>query len=231
MMTGVAFTVGALTNVYFYRTRGVIALAAATDGNVDTIIPAFINASMPDLFVVIFMLALLAAAMSTLSSLFHVMGTSLGFDIVRRTGSGGASMRLIQAATVVMIVVSVILAFIMPGSIIARATAMFMGLCASAFLPAYAHAMYSSRPSLRAAKISLVAGAAAWFVWTAFVHAKESAALGLSNLLFGVPAVLSAPWQDVDPLVVALPLSTAALLVGWALDRRPAPLEESAEAA
>jgi len=219
MMTGVAFTVGALTNVYFYRTGGEIALQAATGGNIDTIIPNFINASMPDLFIVIFMLTLLAAAMSTLSSLLHAMGTSLGFDVMRRAGSQGASMKRIQAATIFMIVVSVVLAFVMPGSIIARATAMFMGLCASAFLPAYAHAVYSSRPSLLAAKISLVTGAAAWFVWTAFVHVKESAALGLSNLFFGVPAVLSAPWQDVDPLVIALPLSMAALLVGCALDR------------
>jgi SSS family solute:Na+ symporter len=231
MMTGVAFTVGALTNVYFYRTQGVIALQAATEGNVDTIIPNFINASMPDLFVVVFMLALLAAAMSTLSSLFHTMGTSLGFDVVRRTGSQRASMRPIQVATVVMIVVSVILAFIMPGSIIARATAMFMGLCASAFLPAYAHAMYSSKPSLRAAKMSLVVGATAWFVWTAFVHIKESGALGLSDLLFGVPAVLPMPWQVVDPLVIALPLSTAALMVGWVLDRYGVPAEKAAEAA
>jgi len=231
MMTGVAFTVGALTNVYFYRTEGVIALAAATDGNVDTIIPNFINVSMPDLFVVIFMLTLLAAAMSTLSSLFHVMGTSLGFDVLRRTDSGRAAMRPIQIATIVMIVVSIVLAFVMPGSIIARATAMFMGLCASAFLPTYAHAMYSSSPSLRAAKMSLVTGTVAWFAWTAFVHVKESAALGLSNLLFGVPALLSAPWQDVDPLVVALPLSTAALLVGWALDRHEVTAEKAAEAA
>ncbi|MGI5937946.1 MULTISPECIES: sodium:solute symporter [Methanoculleus] len=231
MMTGVAFTVGALTNVYFYQTEGLIALAAAPNGNVDTIIPNFINASMPDLFVVIFMLALLAAAMSTLSALFHVMGTSLGFDLARRTDSGRAAMRPIQIATVVMIVVSVVLAFILPGSIIARATAMFMGLCASAFLPAYAHAMYCSRPSIRAAKISLVVGTVAWFVWTAFVHVKESAALGISNLLFGVPAILSAPWQDVDPLVVALPLSTAALLVGWALDRHEVTAEEAAKAA
>jgi SSS family solute:Na+ symporter len=231
MMTGVAFTVGALTNVYFYRTEGVIAMQAATGGNIDTIFPNFINASMPDLFVVIFMLALLAAAMSTLSSLFHTMGTSLGFDVVRRNGSTRASMRMIQLATIAMIVVSVILAFIMPGSIIARATAMFMGLCASAFLPAYAHAMYSSRPSLRAAKMSLVVGAAAWFIWTAFVHIKEAEALGLSNLLFGVPAILPMPWQAVDPLVIALPLSAGALLVGWALDRHQVIAENPAEAA
>ena len=140
-------------------------------------------------------------------------------------------MKRIQAATVVMIVVSVVLAFVMPGSIIARATAMFMGLCASAFLPAYAHAVYSSRPSLLAAKLSLVAGAAAWFVWTAFVHVKESEALGFSNLLFGVPAILPMPWQAVDPLVVALPLSIAALAVGLVLDRHEVGAEESAGAA
>lgn len=140
-------------------------------------------------------------------------------------------MRRIQAATVVMIIASIVIAFIMPGSIIARATAMFMGLCASAFLPAYAHAMYSSRPSLSAAKASLVSGAAVWFLWTAFVHVKESSALGISNFIFGVPAILTAPWQDVDPLVIALPLSVLVLLVGVVLDRHRAPLEKTAGAA
>jgi SSS family solute:Na+ symporter len=231
MMTGVAFTIGALTNVYFYRTEGTIALAAATAGNIDTIIPNFINASMPDLFVIIFMLTLLAAAMSTLSSLLHVMGTSLGFDMVRRTGARGSSMKRIQMATIVMIVVSIILALVMPGSIIARATAMFMGLCASAFLPAYAHAMFSDRPSLSAAKLSLATGTAAWFIWTAFIHIKESELLGLSDLIFGVPAILPMPWQAVDPLVIALPLSAAALLVGLVLDRNQVPAEKAAETA
>jgi SSS family solute:Na+ symporter len=35
----------------------------------------------------------------------------------------------------------------------------------------------------------------------------------------------------VDPLVIALPLSTAALLVGWALDRHQVTVEKPAEAA
>ena len=43
----------------------------------DTIIPIYINQAMPDLFIVVFMLTLLAAAMSTLSSLFHAMGSAL----------------------------------------------------------------------------------------------------------------------------------------------------------
>lgn len=219
MMTGVAFTVGALTNVYFYQTTGQIALQAAPGGNVDTIIPTYINASMPDLFIVIFMLALLAAAMSTLSSLFHTMGTALGFDIFRHARHEKPTMRAIQVGTVIMIVVSVVLAYGMPGSIIARATAMFMGLSASAFLPAYAHALYAKRPSLRAAEVSVLAGTAIWLLWTAFVHVKESSLLGLSRLLFGVDAILPAPWPDVDPLVIALPVSIVALTAVWMLDR------------
>jgi len=219
MMTGVAFTVGALTNVWFYETRGVIALQAVTGGNVDTIIPAFINASMPDLFVIIFMLALLGAAMSTLSSLFHTMGTALGFDLVFGRLKGRPALRTARAGTMVMILVSVVVAFLMPGSIIAKATAMFMGLCAAAFLPAYAHALYSDRPSAMAAKASLSIGAVTWFLWTGFVHIAESSLLGISQFIFGVPAVLPMPWQVVDPLIIALPLSTAVLVAVVLLDR------------
>jgi SSS family solute:Na+ symporter len=111
----------------------------------------------------------------------------------------------------------------MPGSIIARATAMFMGLCASAFLPAYAHALYSNRPSTQAAKASLVVGALAWFLWTAFVHVKESAPLGISRVIFGADALLQMPWQAVDPLVIALPLSFLTLGAVILYERTKAP--------
>ncbi|MEA2034729.1 MAG: hypothetical protein U9N40_04460 [Euryarchaeota archaeon] len=86
-----------------------------------------------------------------------------------------------------------------------------MGLCAAAFLPAYAHAMYSKKPSVSAARTSLVTGALAWFIWTAFVHLKESQALGLSKLITGNDALLPMPWQVVDPIIIALPLSIVAL--------------------
>ncbi|MFP4170626.1 MAG: sodium:solute symporter [Methanomassiliicoccales archaeon] len=243
LMTGVAFTVGALTNVYFMREEGLLATEAA-GGNIDSIIPMFINSSMPDAFVVVFMLALLAAAMSTLSSLFHTMGTSAGYDLWRNvrhlrffsfleanmsrlgrplTIKGKElpkkNYRASQIGTGFMILVSIVIAYLMPGSIIARATAMFFGLCASAFLPAYAHALYSRKPSTWAAKASLAVGAVTWFTWTAFVHVAESAPLGISKFLFGEDAVLGMPWQNVDPLVISLPLSIAALAVALLIDR------------
>jgi SSS family solute:Na+ symporter len=225
MMTGVAFTVGALTNVYFYKTQGMIA-QTAVGGNIDLIIPMYINQSMPDIFVVIFMLALLAAAMSTLSSLFHAMGTALGYDLFHSIRGTRPSLRGSQIGCVVMIVISIAVAYMLPGSIIARATAMFMGLCAAAFLPAYAYGIYSKEPRRAPAIWSLVSGAAAWFLWTAFVHVKESSAIGLSQAIFGAPAVLPMPWQVVDPLVIALPISAIVLLLGLAVTKgsgKPAP--------
>ncbi|MCD1294218.1 sodium:solute symporter [Methanocella sp. CWC-04] len=217
MMTGVVFTVGALTNVYFYQKTGMLAFDAAGK-NLDSIIPAYINAAMPDWFVILFMLTLLAAAMSTLSALFHTMGTALGNDLLSRAKNYRLTLWKNRAGVTFMIIVSIILAFIMPGSIIARATAMFMGLCASAFLPAFTHGLFSKNPSKRAAITSLVVGSGAWSLWTAFVHIKESEALGLCQILFGKAALLGSPWTVVDPLIIALPLAAMSLAVVWALD-------------
>lgn len=216
MMTGAAFTIGALTNVYFYTTQGQLSIAAA-GGNIDAIIPTYISSSMPDILVVLFMVVLLSAAMSTLSSLLHSMGTTLGYDLIHKSGKG--SLKTSQIGTFAMIVVSVAVAYMMPTNIIARATAMFMGLCAAAFLPPYVHALYSKAPSKAAAKASLIAGSASWLVWTAFVHVKESSALGISQALFGKDAVLAMPWQVIDPLIVSLPISACALAIALLAQR------------
>jgi len=215
MMTGVAFTVGALSNVYFYNTTGKIALDAA-GGNVDSIIPLFINGSMPDIFVVVFMLTLLAAAMSTLSALYHAMGTALVCDLWGRGKACALSMRALQYGIVLMMVVSTILAFMLPISIIARATAMFMGLCACAFLPAFAVGVYAKAPSTKAALCSMVTGAVIWFLWTAFFHAAEAKPLGICQAIFGTVTLLGSPWTAVDPLVIALPISLIVMvLMQW----------------
>lgn len=218
MMTGVAFTVGPLTNVWFMKNSGMLAVDAA-GGNVDSIIPLYINSAMPDLFIVIFMLALLAAAMSTLSSLFHTMGTTIGYDLNPLVKENKPSMKAIQIGTLAMIVVSTIVAYALPENIIARATVIFMGLCAAAFIPAFAHALYSEKPSVYAAKISITAGAVSWFLWTAFVHVKESSVLGISDALFGVQSVLPMPWGVVNPIVIALPVSAAALFAALVIEK------------
>jgi SSS family solute:Na+ symporter len=225
MMTGVAFTVGALSNVFFYQETGRIAAAAVAGGNLDLVIPSFIDLATPSWFVVLFLITLLAASMSTLSSLFHVMGTAVGFDIWQHFGGRKPSLGANRAGILVMILVSILLAFTLPGSIVARTTAMFFGLSASALLPSFAYGLYSRTPSARAARASLLAGAAAWFLWTAFVHRAESAPLGIARLLTGADALLGMPWQVLDPLVIALPVSILALAAVALMDtvRQPGP--------
>ncbi|HJJ36950.1 MAG TPA: sodium:solute symporter family protein [Methanocorpusculum sp.] len=218
MMTGVAFTVGPLTNVYFMDTVGMLAIDAA-GGNADSIIPLYINSAMPELFVIIFMLTLLSAAMSTLSSLLHTMGTTLGGDIFARMKGVRYSIRANQIGIVVMMIASVILAVMMPGSIIARATAMFMGLCTAALLPAFVHGITSKNPSYLAAKWSMTAGAGGWLLWAVFCHLAESKMLGLCHALFGEDSLVSSPWCYLDPLVVGVVLSVTILLVLIPMDK------------
>lgn len=81
-MNGFAFTIGAWSNVWFYNNTPFHSIAyTAVNGNINNIIPLFINKSMDQTIVVIFMLTLLAAAMSTMSSLFHVIGSAAGYDL------------------------------------------------------------------------------------------------------------------------------------------------------
>ena len=82
-MTGVAFVVGALTNVIFFNDTGMTAIEAAGGVN-DKIIPTFISSYIPEWFAAVFLTSMLAAAMSTLSSQFHTMGTAAGRDLYEK---------------------------------------------------------------------------------------------------------------------------------------------------
>jgi SSS family solute:Na+ symporter len=214
-MTGVAFVVGALSNVIFYQQTGDIAVAAA-GGNIDRIIPVFVNDIMPEWFGILFMLAMFAAAMSTISSQYHVGGTSLGRDFYERgLRGGGNEITISRLGVAVTVVVTLVWGLVLPGSVIARATAFFFGLCAASFLPAYLLGLYWKGMTRPAAVISVVGGFCASFFYLLFVHTKESAAIGLCKSLFGVDSLAQlAPqgsnwWllQYTDPNIMALPFS------------------------
>ncbi|WMW25328.1 sodium:solute symporter family protein [Methanolobus sediminis] len=226
MMTGVAFTVGALSNAYFYQTVGKISVVVA-GGNTDLIMPEFINSAMPSTFVVLFMLTLLAAAMSTLSSQFHTMGTSIGHDFYReylKKGELGQTINITKAAIAFTILASVVLAYILPISIIARATAIFFGLCAAAFLPMYTGALFWKRMTKEGAIASLLVGTFSSLFWLAFVHKSEAVPLGISKAIFGVDTILTGTWTVVDPILVATPLAFVVAIV-VSLMTKPTPQE------
>ncbi len=218
MTAGVAYIVGALSNVYFMQKFGKVAVAAAPGGNIDSIIPLFITTFMPGWFVIVFMLTLLSAAMSTMSSQFHTMGTAIGRDLFEQTLglSQPRDVRTVlisRIGIVLALVITVILAFALPGSIIAVATAVFFGLCGATFLPAYIGALYWRRMTRAGALASMLVGSLVSLFWLAFVQEKAAAGLGLCHLLFGKESLLGLPWSGLDAQIIALPLSSATAII------------------
>ena len=220
LTVGSAYTVGALSNVFFYRTDLGIAgsyqslAIQAARGNPDLIIPIFIREALPGVVLYLFFLTMLSAAMSTLSSLFHVTGSSIGHDFFRTVAnSRHDNLTMTRISMVFGIVLSIIFAMILPPGIVARGTAIFFGICAAAFLPAYFSALYWKGATRAGVWASVATGVAASVIGLVFLHRKESASIGICQALFGKSELISAhPWPFVDPFIYSLPLAAAVLV-------------------
>ncbi|MDY0355275.1 MAG: sodium:solute symporter family protein [Sedimentisphaerales bacterium] len=187
-------------------------------GNPDQIIPAYITSAMPKWFGLLFLLTLLAAAMSTLSSQFHTVGTSIGRDVYEQlTGRHGRSINVNRAGIILGILIAMLWSYYARGGyIIARATAIFFGLCASAFLPAFVGGLFWKRMTRPAAIASMLTGFVITAFWLLFVKAAEAGDIGLVQKLTGGQRSILANhpnWPVVDPILVALPISFLVALI------------------
>ena len=216
-IVGTAYLVGSLTNVWFFREDGHIAMTSVSDGNLDKIVPTFIHRALPPWFGLLFTLTLLSAAISTLSSLFHAMGSALGRDLIEcsiMNKTENSSIPLMKVCVFLSLIVTTILSFFMPKGIVAIATSTFMGLCAVSFLPMYVAALYWKRVTRAGAIASLVVGFAFSFFWMTFVQMPkgELPAL-LCKLFLGQDSLMAAPWRWIDVIVITLPISAITLIV------------------
>lgn len=217
LMTGVAFIVGSLSNVLFFESEGLIAVAAA--GGTDGIIPMFLDKFMPAWFVTVFLVVLMAAGMSTISSQFHAIGTAVGHDIFKVDKADGQKGLLVsRLGVLVAIVFTIFLAYVLPtvwDGAIAISTGLFFGLCGASFLPMYFGGLYFKKLTKVAAISSMMSGFCSSLLWMMFVHSKESVVLKICQAMFG-KATLSpegSMMQFVDPLVISLSLSIIVLIV------------------
>jgi len=197
-------------------------------GNPDQIIPTYITSALPEWFGLVFLLTLLAAAMSTLSSQFHALGTSIGRDVYEQvTGQHGKSVGMTRVGIIVGIIIAVIISWEARGGyIIARATAIFFGLCASAFLPSYLGGLFWKRMTKKGAIASMVTGFCVSSFWLLLVKSKEAGAIGLVKLVTGGKSSIVADspnWPVVDPIVIALPI---ALIVAIVVSLATKPMHE-----
>ena len=214
-MTGVAFVVGALSNVLFFQKTGKIALPA-NGGVSDLIIPGFIREFVPEWFGAVFLICMLAAAMSTLSGQFHAMGTAAGRDLLEKSlGRKGDTILITRFGMLVAILLSTLIAWATTGlpaaeGVIAKFTTVFFEMTTATFLPVYVGALYFRNMPKKAAAGGMVAGFATWFVWAFFIHGNAAYFL-LCKLLFGVDSLVKgtgAAWMSsIGTTFVALPVS------------------------
>ena len=206
-MTGIIFIVGALSNSWFYLFEGKNSLQSA--GNIEGIIPLFINLAMPKWFSFIFLFALISAAMSTLSSQFHTMGTAVSRDIYEQFFGKSSSIFVARVGVVLMIIFAVTLSYIFDKqpAIIARSTTIFFALCASVFLPSYIGGLFWRKMTKAGALCSMLGGFLASSFWVLFAHFNEAKHLGVCKAIFGKDTLFSGKIIFLDALVVALPIS------------------------
>ena len=211
---GAIYHVGALSNLFFMKTEGVVASEAIKD--MDKIIPLFIDRAMPEWFGAVFMLCILSASMSTLSAQFHTMGAAFGADAFPNLGrrKNTNSTLGVRIGVLCSILLSYIICYTLSAGIIARGTALFMGVCAVTFLPAYFCALYWKKATKQGAIASLWTGALASLFAMLFLHKAEAGAVGLCKTLTGKDVLIDVyPWFAIDPILFALPLSVMAIVI------------------
>lgn len=232
---GAIYHAGALSNLFFMKTEGLIATEVVSD--IDKIIPYFIDKSMPAWFSALFMLCILSASMSTMSSQFHTMGAAAGMDIYGTIAKKNASQSttVIRLGILVSILISYIICYLLPNNIIARGTAIFMGICASTFLPSYFGALYWKKTTTKGVMYSMTTGLVVTILIYLFIHKAEAAPLGICRMLFGRDILFeSYPVYLIDPILFAFPCSSLALVFGSYMTRNKevdveVPVMETAE--
>lgn len=219
-----AYIVGSLSNVYFMDKLGQIAVDAV-GGNIDKIIPTFITSALPEWFVYVFLLSLIAAAMSTVSSQLHTQGSAFGVDIygsLRRKAKQISQVSITRIGILIAVLLAIIVAFKLPGSVVALGTTLFFEICAASFLPVFLGALYWKRTTKAGAYASIISGIIVSLFWLIFVFAKTAKGVGICQFLFGVPTLLSIhPWPFIDVMLIAVPISAIFLVVVSLLTKKP----------
>ena len=229
VVVGAAYTIGPLTNVYFFNEHGgmtsfeyISSLGLGTDFIIPQyILEVFKDITFGEIFVSLFLLSLICACISTISALMHTIGVSGGYDLFSvyknkryNTSGDSQSININRAFIVIFMVLVVVYCYLMPNDIIAKATSVFMGITAAALLPAYFHCLYSKHPDRVAAILSIAVGCIVYLFDALFINKGMSIFLPICKWITG-DAVLfpDSTIAFIDPLVIALPLSIITMVV------------------
>ena len=106
---------------YFTGSFGRLFLAEAP-ANLDTVMPQVLNAALPDAMLGLIVILLLAASMSTLSSLVLVSSSSISMDLVKgvwkKNMKDKSVMGLMRVLCAVFVLISLVIALLQPAAIV-----------------------------------------------------------------------------------------------------------------
>jgi len=207
LMTFTAFSIGPLCNVLMYQNNipyPVKETAGVMVANPDAVIPTIINQLFPSWFILIFLFAILAAAMSTAAALFHTAGAALGRDVYEKSSkkqvSPERSIFITRIATFVIVIATLIIT-LNPLDVVAYMTAFFFGLMACTFLAPYTLMLYWKKTNRVGVWIGMLGGFVFTMAWYILIYFKTA------PKIIGSPLIGDYVINMLDPIFIGLPLS------------------------
>jgi solute:Na+ symporter, SSS family len=207
LMTFTAFSIGPLCNVLMYRNNimyPTMESAGAIVANPDAVVPTIINNLFPAWFILIFLFAILAAAMSTAAALFQTAGAAIGRDVIEKSMmkqiTPEKSIFITRIATVVIVIATLIIT-LNPLDVVAFMTAFFFGLMACTFLAPYTLMLYWKKTNKLGVWIGMLGGFLFTITWYILIYFKTA------PKIIGTPLVGNYIINMLDPIFIGLPLS------------------------
>ncbi|MBN2602764.1 MAG: sodium/solute symporter [Candidatus Thermoplasmatota archaeon] len=198
LMTFTAFSIGPLCNVLMVNN------GLTYPGTPDKVLPLIVSELFPQWFVGFFLFAVLAAAMSTASALFHTAGASIGRDVcekgIIKECSHKKSIYITRIATLIIIVATLIIT-LNPLDVVAFMCAFFFGLMACTFLAPYTLMLYWRKISRAGAWAGMLGGFIFTMIWYILIYFKTA-----PNII-GQPIIGDYVINMLDPLFIGVPLS------------------------
>jgi len=198
LMTFTAFSIGPLCNVLMVNN------GLAYPGTPDKVLPLIVSELFPQWFVFFFLFAVLAAAMSTASALFHTAGVSIGRDVFEKGLMNGISheksIMITRIATIIIIAATLIIT-LNPLDVVAFMCAFFFGLMACTFLAPYTLMLYWKKTSRAGAWAGMLGGFIFTMFWYMLIYFKTA------PKIIGSSIISDYTINMLDPLFIGVPLS------------------------
>jgi len=198
LMTFTAFSIGPLCNRLIYD-HGL-----TYPSSPDKVVPLIVNELFPSWFVILFLFAVLSAAMSTASALFHTAGASIGRDVcekgLMKNCSEKKSLKITRVATLGIVIATLLLS-LYPPDVVAILTSFFFGLMACTFLAPYTLMLYWKKTSRIGAWSGMLGGFIFTMGWYFLIYFKTAPGL-IGNSLTDNYLI-----NMLDPIFIGLPLS------------------------